>query len=71
MTPSHQVIQNAPCPQCGLPPRPGRVLVSWHPFKCGGHHYRYCRDDKGGCGHTMYAPPMTEGCVDPVNRPVP
>ena len=70
MIPSHKVIQTEPCPQCGLPPRPGCVLVGWYSCKCGGHHYRFCRDDRGACGHTMYAPPETEGCADPANRPV-
>jgi hypothetical protein len=36
------------------------VLMGGHLCLCGGHKTRYCRDDIGGCGHTVFVPPLME-----------
>lgn len=60
-------IQRDPCPQCGRKPGPYLVLNGWHPCLCGGHSTRHCRDDNGGCGYTLYDPPLVEGrCLQPM-----
>jgi hypothetical protein len=29
---------------------------------CGGHQWRHCDVDHGGCGTKMYDPPLAEQC---------
>ena len=60
-------IHHDSCPHCGRAPGPHMVLMGWHPCLCVGHKTRYCRDDNGGCGHTVYVPPLVDGrCRPPV-----
>jgi hypothetical protein len=49
------------CSHCGRTFGPNLVLIGWHPCRCGGHGYAYCRKSKGGCGQTTYDPPMQDG----------
>lgn len=56
-------LHRDPCPTCGRVPAPFKVLRGFSPCICpGGHETRYCRADAGGCGTTMYVPPLTDRC---------
>ena len=63
-------VVHSPCPSCGHDPRLELVPVGWRPCRCdtGGHRTRWCRTDEGGCGTTIFDPPLQEGCTTPGPR---